>query len=301
MKIRLGWIFIGCLLAIPVTGTQFYQKYKPSEDWKQSTGGLTVHMEELGVDWVIDSDEYVVGVMASVLKPDTHEETMKTMAVILKTYIDYMAANGKSLESRWLGQMWLSAGERQAKGMDEATLRKAVEETGEYRILYDGKPILPLYFALSNGSSRKFVDIWGWDIPYLTSVDSPWDKSSINYMEQRVLKWDRIIAGLEEAKAEPLQWKQLSEGMVQIVEKDEAGYVKQIQVGGETYEGEDFRCRLGLPSACFDYLIRKDGIEFTCYGRGHGVGLSLYGANAMAEEGKNWKEIISWYFPGTSV
>lgn len=58
---------------------------------------------------------------------------------------------------------------------------------------------------------------------------------------------------------------------------------------------------LGLPSACFDYVIKNDGIEFTCYGRGHGVGLSIYGANAMAEEGKSWKEIISWYFPGTSV
>ena len=48
-------------------------------------------------------------------------------------------------------------------------------------------------------------------------------------------------------------------------------------------------------------MIKNDGMEFTCYGRGHGVGLSIYGANAMAEEGKSWKEIISWYFPGTSV
>lgn len=88
---------------------------------------------------------------------------------------------------------------------------------------------------------------------------------------------------------------------MQIVDKDDSGYILQIEIGGQTYSGEVCSCRLGLPSACFDYADQNDGIEFTCYGRGHGVGLSLFGANAMAEEGKSWEEIISWYFPGTSV
>ena len=88
---------------------------------------------------------------------------------------------------------------------------------------------------------------------------------------------------------------------MQIVEKDNSGYVKQIQIGAELYSGEEVRHRLGLASACFEYTVKNQHVEFICYGEGHGVGLSLFGANAMAKEGKTWQEIISWYFPGTSV
>lgn len=298
---RLRWLFIGCLLVLPFAGTQIYQKYKPSVNWEQSAEGLTIHMKEYGMDRVIGFDEYAVGVMAALLAPDTHEETMKTMAVILRTYAAYMNREGKILDSQWMGQPWLSARERLAKGMDEEKLRKAVAETEGCKILWDGKPILPLFYALGNGWSRNFSDVWGGEIPYLTRVESIWDKASEDYMERRFLHRKRIVEALSAVDGTETQWEQLSEGMVQIVEKDSSGYVKQIQIGGQIYSGEDFRCRLGLPSACFDYVIKNDGIEFTCYGRGHGVGLSIYGANAMAGEGKNWKEIISWYFPGTSV
>lgn len=301
MKIRLGWIFIGCLLLVPIAGTQIYQKYRPSVDMEQSAEGLTIHMKEYGMDRVIGFEEYAVGVMAAVLEPETHEETMKVMAVILRTYIAYMAADGKSVDSQWLGQPWLSASERLEKGIDEDKLKKAVTETQGCKILYNGKPILPLYFALGNGRTRNFSEVWSGAVSYLVSVDSGWDKSSEDYMNKIFLSRSKIIRALGEADGSEISWDRLTDSMVQIVEKDASGYVKQIQIGGQVYSGEDFRCRLGLPSACFDYTVKNDGIEFTCYGRGHGVGLSLYGANAMAYEGKGWKEIISWYFPETSV
>ena len=120
-------------------------------------------------------------------------------------------------------------------------------------------------------------------------------------MEKVWLSRKKIIRMLAETEGTEKAWGQLTESMVQIVDKDDSGYILQIEIGGQTYSGEDLRRRLCLPSACFDYTVKNDGIEFTCYGRGHGVGLSLFGANAMAEEGKSWEEIISWYFPGTSV
>ena len=92
MRKRLVWLFIGCLLAIPCMGTQIYQNYRPSADWQQSAEGLTVHMKEFGMDRVVGFDEYAVGVLAAVLEPDANEETMKVMAVILRTYIAYMSA-----------------------------------------------------------------------------------------------------------------------------------------------------------------------------------------------------------------
>lgn len=184
MRKRLVWLFIGCLLAIPCMGTQIYQNYRPSADWEQSAEGLTVHMKEFGMDRVVGFDEYAVGVLAAVLDTDTQEETVKAMAVVLRTYIAYMSEDGRTPEGQWLGQPWLSAGERLAKGMDEEKLRKALAETEGRRILYDGVPILPLYCPLSNGKTRNFADVWGGELPYLVSVDSAWDKGSADYMEK---------------------------------------------------------------------------------------------------------------------
>ena len=301
MRVRFRWIFIGCLLAIPYVGTQIYQNYRPSADWEQSAEGLTVHMKQDGVERVIGFDEYAVGVMAAILDPNSHEETLKVMAVVLRTYVRYSCRNGTMAESQWLGQPWLSAKERLAKGMDEEKLRRAVAETSGCEILYSGEPILPLFFYVSNGKTRNLSDVWGQTLDYLISVDSSWDKGSGDYMEKIFMSRKKILRALAEAEGTGLSLDQLSESMVQIVEKDAAGYVKQIQIGGQVYSGEAFRCLLNLPSACFDYKVKNDGIEFSCYGRGHGGGLSIYGANAMAEEGKDWKEIISWYFPGTGV
>ena len=67
MRGRLVGLFIGCLLLVPLAGTQIYQKYKPSVDWEQSSEGLTVHMKEYGMDRVIGFEEYPVGVMAALL------------------------------------------------------------------------------------------------------------------------------------------------------------------------------------------------------------------------------------------
>ena len=122
MRVRFRWIFIGCLLAIPYVGTQIYQNYRPSADWEQSAEGLTVHMKQDGVERVISFDEYAVGVMAAILEPNSHEETLKVMAVVLRTYVRYSCRNGTMAESQWLGQPWLSAKERLAKGMDEEKL-----------------------------------------------------------------------------------------------------------------------------------------------------------------------------------
>lgn len=282
----------------PYMGTQIYQKYRPSVDWQQSTGGFVVHMRENGVDRMIEEAEYIAGVMAAVLEPDVHDETYKVMAVLLRTYIAYMAQNGTMVEGQMLGQTWLSETERLAKGVDEEKIENAIRETASIYILYDKKPILPLYYQASNGTTRNFSDVWNGELKYLISVDSGWDKSAPDYLEKQFILRGKVIRMLDANEASIGSW---NESLIQIVEKDDSGYIKQIQIGGMTYTGEELRCRLGLNSACFEYKIQSSGIQFTCYGRGHGVGLSLYGANAMAKEGKTWKEILLWYFPGTSV
>lgn len=298
MRIRRGWLFIGCALMLPYMGTQIYQKYRPSVDWQQSTGGFVVHMKENGVDRMIEEEDYIAGAMAAILAPEAHIETYKTMAVVLRTYITYMVHSGTLVESQMLGMAWLSPKQRRIKGMDEEKIQEALKETKGVKIYYENAVILPLYYEASNGTTRSFFDVWGSEIPYLINVESAWDKSAPDYLEKQFLSKEKVIRLLDADQSSIGSW---NESLIQIVEKDDSGYIQQIQIGGTTYTGEELRCRLGLNSACFEYKIKAGGIEFVCYGKGHGVGLSIYGANAMAKEGKTWKEILLWYFSGASV
>ncbi len=283
---------------IPYMGTHTYQKYRPSVDWEQSAGGLVVYMEHNGTGRVVDFEIYAMGVMGAVLEPDAHDEMLKTMAVVLRTYLSYMAVNGTYVDSTQLNQPWLSANERRNKGIDDDRMIDAIRETECHIILYEGATILPLYYKMSNGQTRQFTDVWQGELPYLTSVESLWDKSAPDFIQKfKVSKsqWKRAWGIYGDSGG---QW---TASHMQIVEKDNSGYVKQIQIGAELYSGEEVRHRLGLASACFEYTVKNQHVEFICYGEGHGVGLSLFGANAMAKEGKTWQEIILWYFPGTSV
>ena len=270
-------------------GTYTYQKYRPSVDWEQSSEGLVVYMKENGIERIVDFDTYVMGVLGAILSPDCHEETIKAMTVILRTYLYFMSDGGKLLYSDVLGQPWLSAGERQQKGIDDERLKAALRETKGLVITYQGAPILPLYYKASNGKTRNFSEVWSGDLPYLISVESLWDKSYADYIRKITISKSQWLA----------IWGKEGGLNLQIVEKDAAGYVMQMQVGADVYSGEEVRCRLNLPSACFEYEIHNNKILFTCYGEGHGVGLSLFGANAMAVSGKTWEEILLWYFPGT--
>ena len=78
------------------------------------------------------------------------------------------------------------------------------------------------------------------------------------------------------------------------------GSVASARVGGVNVSGPTLRAALGLRSACFS--VRYDnGFVFSVTGYGHGVGMSQYGANALAKEGKNWKDIVVWYYTGVTI
>ena len=88
---------------------------------------------------------------------------------------------------------------------------------------------------------------------------------------------------------------------IQIVKRDSAGYVETVQIGAETYSGDAVRYALGVPSPAFS--LEEDGDEIRCvtYGRGHGYGLSQYGAGLMAENGSSAEEILKHYFKNIQI
>ena len=90
------------------------------------------------------------------------------------------------------------------------------------------------------------------------------------------------------------------EGQMQIIERTEAGYVKEIQIGNAVFTGREVRELLGLRSS--DFTVRQEGenMIFTTKGYGHGAGMSQYGANELAKEGMDYHEILEYYYTGIS-
>lgn len=88
---------------------------------------------------------------------------------------------------------------------------------------------------------------------------------------------------------------------MEIVSRYESGRVESIRLGGVTVSGRDLRKLLSLNSANFDFSLSKDAILFNTCGYGHGVGMSQYGANAMAKNGKSYKDILLYYYTGVEI
>ena len=168
-----------------------------------------------------------------------------------------------------------------------------------YVLTYEGEPALAVYHAISNGTTESSENAWGGAVPYLISVKSPGDILSPDYETTlSVSKKDALEilnkngAGLNGSY--PEEW---FEG----AERTEAGYVDKIIIGAATFSGEKLRNIFNLRSTDFDVSYKDDEFIFTVRGYGHGVGLSQVGANYMAKEGADFREILSHYYPGTKL
>ena len=130
---------------------------------------------------------------------------------------------------------------------------------------------------MSAGQTESAETVWGQAVPYLVPVDSAADESAPHF-----------LAG------QPENW-------LTVEEVSDSGTVKSAKVGGVSVSGQDVRTALSLRSAAFTVEAETDSITITTKGYGHGVGMSQYGANAMAKNGATWREILAYYYPETTL
>ena len=180
-----------------------------------------------------------------------------------------------------------------------AKISSAAEKAMKYVLTYDGEPALAVYHAISNGCTESSENAWGGAVSYLVSVKSPGDVMHPDYESKVSVSYETALEILNKNGAglkgpNPEEW---FEG----AERTEAGYVDRIIIGAATFSGEKIRNLFGLRSTDFDVEYKNKEFIFTVRGYGHGVGLSQIGANHMAKEGADFKEILSHYYPGTEL
>ncbi len=183
----------------------------------------------------------------------------------------------------------------------EEKIARAVAETDGQVVLYDGEPILAVFFSSANGHTQNAGAVWQSDLPYLRSVSSPEDETLVpNYYSVESFSAERfrslLLAARPDAELDgsPEEW-------ISDVRRSDAGFVTTLKVGGATLRGNELRTILSLRSPSFTVEADAEGLTFHVTGYGHGVGMSQYGANALARQGKNAREILEHYFTGAAV
>lgn len=288
-------LLLGMLIGIPSLVVYMGGHY--STELLQSVKGISEQDKSKDEELAKQKDE-LIGAIAKIASPTESEEALKAYAVMLRTYRlrrQLGIVSQGSLNYMTVDEMKETWGKSYTTYYNK--LKKAVEDTAN-EVIYCGNELIePIYHNESTGWTRNANAIYKQDIPYLQPVESGLDtvQESFNFTQ------DEFVKRLQEAYSHlSLQAEALSQ-QIQVVSKDQAGYIESLQIGNLLIEGETLRKILDLPSSCFTVVQSADTITFNVKGVGHGIGLSQHGANEMAKQGATYKEILGYYYTGIEV
>lgn len=260
--------------------------------------------------------DYVIGAVCAEMPASFHTEALKAQSVAAHTYAErqrlrekssptaeLMGADFSNDTSKYQGyftdeQIKQLFGSDYEKNMDK--ISKAVDEVLSYTITYKDEPIISAFHSISPGKTESAENAWGAPVDYLVPVDSSDDKKAPGYIDEvrykkSVLK-DKLTTAFPDIKLDNDMKK-----WIIIGECSASGTVLTAEAGGKTVSGSELRSALLLRSPCFSVRIEGDEAVFTSKGYGHGVGMSQYGADAMAEKGSTWREILLHYYPNCTI
>lgn len=257
-------------------------------------------------------EEYVIGALCSEMPATFHTEALKAQAVSAHTWALYCQKQARSSgepydfsadPSNWQGYVTEElAKERFGDNFTEYWSRvKEAAEAVWQQIVVDssGEPIVAAYHAISSGRTESAENVWGNPLSYLVPVESAGDIHAPGYEESTTFSSEEVRSQLESCSAtlseDPSDW-------LSILERSGSGYVTLVRAGDQTLTGIELRELLGLRSSDFDFTLSEDGsFTFTTLGYGHGVGLSQYGADYLARQGMDYREILEHYYTGAVV
>ena len=252
--------------------------------------------------------DYLWGVVAAEMPASFEPEALKAQAVAARTYTLWKALHNKAhpeanvCTDYTCCQAWMTREAALEKWGDESAacaekLDKALVETDGTVLYYDTQPIQAAFHASSAGRTQDAVAVWGSTVPYLSSVPTPEGEEAPNYHTTVTLSEEEVRTALESLGCK-LEEDDKPEDWLSELSYSESGALLTAQVGGVSLRGNVLRTALGLRSPSFTAAYSGGSFTFSVTGYGHGVGLSQYGANALAKEGKTWREILTWYYTG---
>lgn len=259
----------------------------------------------------LNLEEYLCGVVAAEMPAEFENEALKAQAVAARSYAVHRKNNPspdhpgaqvctdhthcKAYKSKEdLSSLW-----GKDKNAYSKKIRNAVYSTSGEVLTYNGEVALAVFHSQSgSGRTESSKDVWGGDIPYLVSVESHGEESAPNFYSTVTVLFDDFKTKLSNEFPDILI---NSPDEIGEIDKSDGGSVKTIKIANQTISGKDIRRIFGLRSSCFKISADSNNVTFEVTGYGHGVGMSQYGANAMAKEGFDYKSILTHYYTGTAL
>lgn len=262
-----------------------------------------------------DLETFLYGVVSMEMSSDFSEEALKAQAVAARTYVIYKIENKLNKGHKGADicndyshcQAYASYDElKKLKGDDwiknyYPIIKKAVDETKGHILTYNNKSILPLYFSTSSGRTENSQEVFMTQYPYLKSVDSPYEEESPKYETEKTITKKQFINLIKKENPNIKLTEKKLEDSINIISKTTAGSIETIKIGNVEFSGRDFREIFELNSANFDILFKNKNVVFKVKGYGHGVGMSQWGAEGMAENGYKYDEILFHYYTDTKI
>lgn len=302
-------LFFLLLLIVPIFITNTFYKYSSKKyitgflNNKKKTNNIKIRV--LKKDNTIESynlEDYLVGVVSSEMPVSFEDEALKAQAVASRTYALKQMENNKEnnydVTDDVMSQVFSTNEELKEKWKENYDsnynkIKKIVKDTeGEY-LSYGGDYIYAFFFSTSNGKTEDNKDVFGENLPYLKVVDSSFDENeSPSFYNSYTFSKEEFYNKLGIDYSNSLN--------ISDIVKTDSGRIKSITINNNEFKGREFQKKLSLKSN--DFTIKEeDNIIIETRGNGHGVGLSQYGANALAKTKKSYKEILKYYYSETEL
>ena len=317
---RVGLLLAALLFALPVFTVTVVRGQRASEQPEEPIHLLPPgEIDSARTLRVLDGDtvtemsfsDYLQGVLRAEMPASFQEDALRAQAVAARTYTYYKMSSGgnhgdtadictdHSCCQAFLGKE--KAADNWGKNAEryEAKIENAVSATDGQVMLYGGAPILAVFHSSSAGETWNSGEVWAQDLPYLQRVSSPEGEGVPNYYSTVELTEaefrEKFLAARPEADLSGPASGWIRDPVMDGV------HVESVTIGGVSVSGPSVRSIFGLRSASFTAEAGDGKITFYVTGYGHGVGLSQYGANAMAEAGSTWREILEHYYTGVTI
>ncbi|MGM9877303.1 MAG: stage II sporulation protein D [Bacilli bacterium] len=247
----------------------------------------------------LELEDYVVGVVACEMPASFELDALKSLSVAARTFALYKLSKNENyiMKSGTSDQCYISTstmkknwGSKYEENYNK--IKTAVDSTsGEY-LTYKDEVIISFYFSISNGYTENCENVFSQKLDYLKSVDSSWDKK-YGYKEKEVKFTIKDF----------LNKLGINGNIISNIDinRSQTGRVNEITINNKSFKGTKFRTLLSLRSTDIEISYDKEYVYITTKGYGHGVGMSQYGANAMASEGYKYDEILKYYYTGVKI
>ncbi len=296
-------LLCGSVLAVPMwvqggqVGKTVEEGTTVAQSWESFDKTLSIRVLVGDEPRSMVLSEYLKGVVSGELPEYFPMEAMKAQAVAARTFTLRCCRGSKHPEADVCTdsaccQAWTE--------LTNSVACEAVEGTDGMVLLYEEELIDATYFSCSGGRTESAVAVWGSEVPYLQAVDSPGEESAEAYRDTVELSPQAFEARLRILRPELELYGSVTQWIGKITYTPGNG-IQSVEIGNGSFSGTELRKLLGLRSTNMRFSVTEDRVIVSTLGYGHRVGLSQYGAKAMAEQGADFQEILLHYYSGVKI